>query len=91
MLCHFQNQPGITASHLQGVEDGWEAFIELDVHDGPDDSHNTPVGGGSSSCRCDIVSAWKIMQTCALEAFGTLQTHFISIHVQCLSVKTHRI
>lgn len=63
MLSHLQNQPGITAGHLQGVEDGWEAFIELDVDDGTDDSNNTAIGGGSSGCRCDIVSACKIMQT----------------------------
>lgn len=69
MLCHFQNQSGITASHFQGVKDGRKAFIELDVHDGTDDSNNAPVGGGRSSCRCDIVSACKIMQNvCALEA-----------------------
>lgn len=70
MLCHFQHKSGITASHFQGVQDGREAFIELDIHDGSDDSNNTPIGGGSSSCRCNIVSACKIMQSmCALDAF----------------------
>lgn len=69
MLCHFQNKPGITASHFQGVENRRKAFIELDVHDGTDNSYYTTIGsGGSSSCRCNIVSACKIIQTvCALE------------------------
>lgn len=57
MLGDFQDEPGLTAGHLQGVEDGREALVELYVDDGTDDGHDAPVGDGSCGGRCDIVSA----------------------------------
>lgn len=89
MLCHFQDEPGITASHFQGVQDGREAFIELDIDNGSDDSNNTPIGGGSSSCRCNIVSACKIMQRmCASDA--AIEVNAFNF-LPCSSAKEYRI
>ena len=46
MLSHLQYQPALTTSHLQGVQDGREALVELDVHHGTNDRDDTPVGDG---------------------------------------------
>lgn len=47
MLSHLKHQPAFTAGHLQGIENGRQALIELNVHHSSDHSHNTSVGQGS--------------------------------------------
>lgn len=59
MLGHLQNEPGVPALHFQGVEDGGQPFIELDVHHGTDDRHDAPGGGArlrGGRCLGGIVS-----------------------------------
>lgn len=54
MLGNLQDQSGGSVLDLKGVQDGRESIVELDVHDGTDDSHNLAPGtlglrGGSGS------------------------------------------
>lgn len=58
MLCHLQDEPSITTSHLQSVQDRRKTFVELHVHDGTDDGHDATAGGCSGGSRSDIVPAW---------------------------------
>lgn len=55
MLSHLEHQPTITVGHLQGIENWWQALIELDVHDGSDHSHDASVGRGSLG-RCGSIT-----------------------------------
>ena len=40
MLCDLQDEFGLAALYLQGVEDRGKPLLKLDVHHGTDDSHN---------------------------------------------------
>lgn len=73
MLGHLENQPAVTASHLQRIEDRRQAFVELDVHHSTDHSHNSTVGQASLGSWGSITPAWKdngrkeaLMVTCYL-------------------------
>ena len=46
MLGNFQDEPGGPVADFEGVQDGWQLVLELDVHDGTDDGHNLSVGRG---------------------------------------------
>lgn len=49
MLRDFEDQTGLAASDLEGVEDGRKRFIKLDVNDGSDNGGDTSLsdrGGG---------------------------------------------
>lgn len=59
MLGHLQDQPALTAGHLQGIEDRRQALVELDVHHGTDHGYNAAVGRcclGSWGC---VTPAWR--------------------------------
>lgn len=47
MLSHLEHQPAVTVGHLQGIENGRQALIELNIHHSSDHSHDASVGQGS--------------------------------------------
>lgn len=57
MLGHLQDQPGITAGHFQGIKDGRETLVELDVDDGTDDCNDASGGGAGGGGWSSIVPA----------------------------------
>lgn len=57
MLSHLKHQPTVTVDHLQGIEDGRQALIELNVYHGSDHSHDTAVGQGSLGRRGSVSPA----------------------------------
>lgn len=54
MLGNLQHQPDVVVLHLQGVEDGRQLAVKLDVDDGTNDRHNLAGGdgGGGHGTRC---------------------------------------
>jgi len=54
MLCHLQHQPVLSACHLQGIEDGGQILIELDIHNSTDDRYDVAVGDGRLGCWGNI-------------------------------------
>lgn len=59
MLSHLKHQSAVTTGHLQGIENGRQALIELDVHHSSDHSHDASVGQGSLSGWGSVTPAWK--------------------------------
>ena len=54
MLSHLQDQPALSPGHLQGVQDGGQAFVELDVHHSADDGNDAAVGDDGLGGRGNI-------------------------------------
>ena len=60
VLGHLQDEPGLAALHVEGVEDLGEALVELHVNDGADDGQDLAlVGGGGGGGGGILLQAWK--------------------------------
>lgn len=63
MLGHLQHQSWGASFNLQGVQDWGQVLVELDVHDGTDNGHNSAVGdGGCRGCLGGIAAACKVRE-----------------------------
>ena len=51
MLGHLKHQPALTVSHLQSIENGREALIELHIHHSTDHCHDAAIGQCSLTSR----------------------------------------
>ena len=55
MLCHFQYESGRAFLDLQGVQNGRQSFLKLNVHHSANDGHYLPRGLSTGRCsRCSL-------------------------------------
>ena len=50
MLGDFQNKTGAAVANFEGIQNGGELFIKLNIHNGTNDSNNASIGSSSSGC-----------------------------------------
>lgn len=48
MLGNFENKTGAAVADFEGIEDGGQLFVELNIHNGTNDGNNTSIDSGSS-------------------------------------------
>ena len=48
MLGDLEDEPGLSVLHLEGVEDGRQLSVKLDVHHGTDDGRDLSASAGGS-------------------------------------------
>ena len=89
MLGHLQNQPALSAGHFQGVQDGGQAFVELDIHHSADDGNDATVGDDGLGSRghiaplCEgqesegLIIRFKIQGNCCVWSQGLIGVYVI--------------
>ena len=58
VLGHLKDELGLPANDGEGIEDLWEAFIELDVHNGTNDRDNLALVSVNSGSHREL-ALWQ--------------------------------
>ena len=58
VLGHLKDELGLPANDGEGIEDLWEAFIELDVHNGTNDGDNLALVSVNSGSHREL-ALWQ--------------------------------
>ena len=51
MLGNFENEPGAAVADFEGIENGGQLIIELNIHNGTNNSNDTAIGDGCLSAQ----------------------------------------